>query len=92
MSIADRPGLAPGMVGGFIAANGGFYGSEAGAGFIRGLLPVSWRVMLHLLLKGSRFLARCSPIMPIIVIPVLASLVVGLIFVFVIGAPGCGSV
>ena len=24
MSIADRPGLAPGMVGGFIRANGGF--------------------------------------------------------------------
>lgn len=65
MSIADRPGLAPGMVGGFIAANGSFYGSEAGAGFIGGLLPVSWRVMLHLLLKGSRFLGRCSRLCPL---------------------------
>lgn len=26
MSIADRPGLAPGMVGGYIAMNGSFYG------------------------------------------------------------------
>ncbi|MBY6273126.1 MAG: PTS mannose transporter subunit IIABC, partial [Bacillaceae bacterium] len=34
VSIADRPGLVPGMIGGYIAANGSFYGSEAGAGFI----------------------------------------------------------
>ncbi len=31
MSIADRPGFAPGMVGGFLAANGG-------AGFLGGLI------------------------------------------------------
>jgi len=33
-SIADRPGLAPGMVGGYIANHGELYGSEAGAGFL----------------------------------------------------------
>ena len=38
MSIADRPGLAPGMIGGYIAANGHLYNSEAGAGFIGGIL------------------------------------------------------
>ena len=34
MSIADKPGLVPGMIGGAIAADGSLYGSEAE--------PVSW--------------------------------------------------
>src|SRR5699024_9434221 len=37
-SIADRPGLAPGIIGGFIAVNGSFYGTEANAGFIGGII------------------------------------------------------
>src|SRR5699024_9932121 len=37
-SIADRPGLAPGIIGGFIAVNGSFYGTEADAGFIGGII------------------------------------------------------
>ncbi|ANY72725.1 PTS mannose transporter subunit IIABC [Paenibacillus ihbetae] len=87
MSIADRPGLAPGMVGGFIAANGSFYGSEAGAGFIGGIIAGFLAGYAALAIKRLKVPRSLQPIMPIIVIPVLASLVVGLIFVFVIGAP-----
>lgn len=87
MSIADRPGLAPGMVGGFIAANGSFYGSEAGAGFIGGIIAGFLAGYVALAIKKIKVPRSLQPIMPIIVIPVLASLVVGLIFVFVIGAP-----
>ena len=39
-SIADKPGLVPGMIGGAIAADGSFYGSEAGAGFIGGIIEI----------------------------------------------------
>ncbi|MFE0558556.1 fructose-specific PTS transporter subunit EIIC [Paenibacillus sp. NPDC058910] len=87
MSIADRPGLAPGMVGGFIAANGSFYGSEAGAGFIGGIIAGFLAGYVALAIKKIKVPRSLQPIMPIIVIPVLASLVVGLIFVFVVGAP-----
>lgn len=87
MSIADRPGLAPGMVGGFIAANGSFYGSEAGAGFIGGIIAGFLAGYVALAIKRIKVPRSLQPIMPIIVIPILASLVVGLIFVFVIGAP-----
>ncbi|MGE7825754.1 fructose-specific PTS transporter subunit EIIC [Paenibacillus sp. NPDC093718] len=87
MSIADRPGLAPGMVGGFIAASGSFYGSEAGAGFIGGIIAGFLAGYVALAIKRIKVPRSLQPIMPIIVIPVLASLVVGLIFVFVIGAP-----
>ncbi|MGG4108159.1 PTS fructose transporter subunit IIABC [Paenibacillus lautus] len=87
MSIADRPGLAPGMVGGFIAANGSFYGSEAGAGFIGGIIAGFLAGYVALAIKKIKVPRSLQPIMPIIVIPVLASLIVGLIFVFVVGAP-----
>ncbi|MEK3949679.1 PTS fructose transporter subunit IIABC [Paenibacillus sp. FSL H7-0703] len=87
MSIADRPGLAPGMIGGFIAANGSFYGSEAGAGFIGGIIAGFLAGYVALGIRKIKVGRALQPIMPIIIIPVLASLIVGLIFVFVIGAP-----
>ncbi|WP_179033322.1 PTS fructose transporter subunit IIABC [Paenibacillus kribbensis] len=87
MSIADRPGLAPGMIGGFIAANGSFYGSEAGAGFIGGIIAGFLAGYVALGIRKMKVGRALQPIMPIIIIPVLSSLIVGLIFVFVIGAP-----
>ncbi|BCB05839.1 PTS fructose transporter subunit IIABC [Bacillus sp. KH172YL63] len=86
-SIADRPGLAPGVVGGYIAANGSFYGSEAGAGFIGGIIAGFLAGYVALYIKKIKVPKAIQPIMPIIIIPVLASLIVGLAFVFLIGAP-----
>ncbi|WP_270181229.1 fructose-specific PTS transporter subunit EIIC [Alkalihalobacillus sp. CinArs1] len=86
-SIADRPGLAPGVIGGFIAANGSFYGSEAGAGFIGGIIAGFLAGYVALAIKKIKVPKSVQPIMPIIIIPVLASLIVGLAFVFIIGAP-----
>ncbi|MGL5335033.1 MAG: fructose PTS transporter subunit IIA, partial [Enterovibrio sp.] len=37
-AIADRPALAPGLIGGWIANNGSFYGAEAGTGFIGAII------------------------------------------------------
>src|SRR5699024_3648610 len=37
-SIADRSGLAAGIIGGFIAVNGSFYSTEADVGFIGGII------------------------------------------------------
>ncbi|WP_027955083.1 PTS fructose transporter subunit IIABC [Halobacillus kuroshimensis] len=87
MSIADRPGLAPGMVGGYIAMNGSFYGSEAGAGFLGGIIAGFLAGYIALWIKKIKVPSVVQPIMPIIVIPVLASLAVGLIFVTIVGAP-----
>ncbi|OZQ62610.1 PTS mannose transporter subunit IIABC [Paenibacillus sp. VTT E-133280] len=87
MSIADRPGLVPGMVGGFIAANGSFYGSEAGAGFIGGIIAGFLAGYVALGIKKMKVPKALKPIMPIIIIPIFTSLIVGLIFVFLIGSP-----
>ncbi|CQR47292.1 PTS system mannose-specific EIIBCA component [Paraliobacillus sp. PM-2] len=86
-SIADRPGLAPGMIGGFIAANGSFYGSEAGAGFLGGIIAGFLAGYIALWIKKIKVPKMVQPIMPIIIIPVLSSIIVGLAFVLLIGAP-----
>ncbi|WP_458118957.1 fructose-specific PTS transporter subunit EIIC [Paenibacillus sp. Z6-24] len=86
-SIADRPGIAPGVIGGFIAANGSFYHSESGAGFIGGIVAGFLAGYVALGIKKLKVPRALQPIMPIIIIPILASLVVGLVFVYLIGAP-----
>ncbi|WP_019637166.1 fructose-specific PTS transporter subunit EIIC [Paenibacillus fonticola] len=86
-SIADRPGLAPGIIGGFIAANGSFYGSEAGAGFIGGIIAGFLAGYVALWIKKWKVPKALAPIMPIIIIPVLASLIVGLAFINILGGP-----
>lgn len=87
VSIADRPGLAPGIIGGFIAANGSFYGSEAGAGFIGGIIAGFLAGYVALAIKNIKVPKALLPIMPIIIIPIFASLIVGLAFIYIIGAP-----
>ncbi|KMN42264.1 PTS fructose transporter subunit IIABC [Bacillus sp. LK2] len=86
-SIADKPGLVPGMIGGYIAATGSFYGSESGAGFLGGIIAGFLAGYVALGIKKIKVPKAIQPIMPIIIIPVFASLVVGLAFIFIIGAP-----
>lgn len=84
-SIADRPGLAPGIIGGYIAANGSFYGSEAGAGFLGGIVAGFLAGYVALWIKKWKVPKAITPIMPIIIIPVLSSLIVGLAFIYLLG-------
>ncbi|MFJ7724634.1 fructose-specific PTS transporter subunit EIIC [Neobacillus sp. NPDC097160] len=87
VSIADRPGLVPGMIGGYIAANGSFYGSEAGAGFIGGIIAGFLAGYVALGIKKIKVPKAVQPVMPIIFIPILSSVIVGLLFIYVIGNP-----
>lgn len=87
VSIADRPGLVPGMIGGYIAANGSFYGSEAGAGFIGGIIAGFLAGYVALAIKKIKVPKAVQPVMPIIFIPIISSVIVGLLFIYVIGAP-----
>lgn len=89
-SIADRPGLVPGIIGGFIAADGAFYGSEAGAGFIGGIITGFLAGYVALWLKKLKVPKAMQSVMPIIFIPIISSLIVGLLFILLIGQPIAG--
>ncbi|MFE2679978.1 PTS fructose transporter subunit IIC, partial [Streptomyces hygroscopicus] len=86
-AIADRPALVPGMVGGWIAAHGELYDSEAGAGFIGAIVTGFLAGYLVLWIKRIRVPKFVQPIMPIIVIPIVATSALGLFFIHVLGEP-----
>ena len=90
MSIADRPGLVPGMVGGYIAAHGEFYSSEAGAGFLGGIIAGFIAGYVAKWIKSWKVPKMVQPIMPILIIPILASVVVSAVFIFILGKPVAG--
>ncbi|ADV67565.1 PTS fructose-like transporter subunit IIB [Deinococcus maricopensis] len=80
-SIADRPGLAPGLVGGFLAGTtgSGFLGGIA-AGFIAGYL-VKW------LNRSIRLPRTLEGLKPTLLLPLLGTLGVGLLMIYVVGTP-----
>lgn len=86
-AIADRPGLAPGMIAGWVAMDGSFYGSESGAGFIGAILTGFAAGYVAKWLKGIKVPKFVAPIMPIIVIPLVTTVVVCGAFIKVIGPP-----
>ncbi|GHI07233.1 PTS fructose transporter subunit IIC [Streptomyces cellostaticus] len=86
-AIADRPALVPGMIGGWIANTGALYDSQAGAGFIGAIVTGFLAGYLVLWIKKVRVPRFVQPVMPIIVIPVVATTALGLFFIYVIGKP-----
>ncbi|ENM5905800.1 PTS sugar transporter subunit IIA [Vibrio mimicus] len=86
-AIADRPALAPGLIGGWIANNGSFYGAEAGTGFIGAIvagLLVGYFVKWITSINYHKFI---QPLVPIMIAPITGSLFIAGLFIFVIGAP-----
>jgi PTS system fructose-specific IIC component len=79
-AIADRPGLVPGFVGGSIAAaiGTGFLGGIA-TGFLAGYLAL-W-LATRKVPKGVR------GIMPVVVIPLVSTLVTGAAMILILGPP-----
>lgn len=78
--IADRPGLVPGFVGGSVSVlvGAGFLGGLV-TGFVAGFLALwisRWKVP-----KGVR------GVMPVVVVPLLSSLITGFLMFVVIGQP-----
>ncbi|NWN96350.1 MAG: PTS sugar transporter subunit IIA [Bacillus sp. (in: Bacteria)] len=80
MSIGDRPGLMPGMVGGLMAvnSNAGFLGGLA-AGFLAGYIVV----FLKKLFRGMP--RSLEGLKPILLYPILSLFIVGTLMYFIIG-------
>ncbi|VXC80677.1 fused fructose-specific PTS enzymes: IIBcomponent; IIC components [Pseudomonas sp. 8Z] len=83
-SIADRPGLAPGMIGGLLA-------STLGAGFIGGIVAGFLAgYSAKAIARWVRLPESLEALKPILIIPLLASLVTGLVMIYVVGSPVAG--
>ncbi|MQR96082.1 PTS fructose transporter subunit IIABC [Fictibacillus phosphorivorans] len=82
MSIADRPGFAPGMVGGFMAASGG-------AGFLGGLIAgfLAGYLVLGLKKLFSSLPQSLEGIKPVLLYPLFGILLTGLIMMFIVIEP-----
>lgn len=80
-SIADRPGLTPGLIGGMLAVStgAGFLGGII-AGFLAGYVAKAISSKLHLP-------QSMEALKPILIIPLVASLITGLIMIYVVGTP-----
>lgn len=83
-SIADRPGLTPGLIGGMLAMS-------TGAGFIGGIIAGFLAGYVARLISGKlRLPPSMEALKPILIIPLLSSLVVGLAMIYLIGKPVAG--
>ncbi|MCV9879999.1 PTS fructose transporter subunit IIBC [Brenneria izbisi] len=80
-SIADRPGLTPGLVGGMLAVS-------TGAGFLGGIIAgflagyVARAISNKLILPQSM-----AALKPILIIPLFATLITGLVMIYIVGTP-----
>ena len=80
-SIADRPGIAPGLVGGMLAQNlgAGFLGGIV-SGFLAGYFTkfLSDKIRLPATLEGLK---------PVLILPFLSTITIGLLMIYVIAPP-----
>ncbi len=78
--IAGRPGIAPGFVGGAISAT-------LGAGFLGGIFTGLLAGVVALWLSNRKVPRWLAGLMPVVVIPLVTTLIVGGLMYFLIGAP-----
>jgi PTS system fructose-specific IIC component len=79
-AMADRPGIVPGLVGGLVAR-------EIGAGFLGGLIAGLFAGWLVNQLKKTPVRGTLQRMMPILVYPIIGTLVVGVVMLLVVGEP-----
>lgn len=82
-SMADRPGIAPGAIGGFLA-------NQIGAGFLGGIVAGLLAGVTVFYLKKIKVPAVMRSVMPIFVIPLVGTFIVGGLMMWVLGTPMAG--
>lgn len=81
-SIADKPGLAPGMIGGFMAMNGG-------SGFLGGMLAgfLGGYVTRFISQRTRKVPHTYQGLISVLLIPLLATFIVGFVMFFILDTP-----
>jgi PTS system fructose-specific IIC component len=79
-AMADRPGIVPGIVAGLLAV-------AVGAGFLGGLIGGLLAGAITLAILQIRVPHALAGVMPVVIIPLVTALIMGVIMVVVIGQP-----
>ncbi|MCD6577420.1 MAG: PTS fructose transporter subunit IIC [Anaerolineaceae bacterium] len=79
-SMADRPGIAPGFVGGMVA-------NRIGAGFLGGLAAGFFAGWVVSEIKKIKLPQSIKSLMPVIFIPLFGTAIVGLVMFYIVGPP-----
>ncbi len=80
-AIGDRPALAPGFIGGWIANNGSFYDASAGTGFI-GAIVAGLLVGYFVRWVATRnYHKMVQPLVPILIAPITGTLFIAGLFI-----------
>lgn len=79
-AMADRPGIAPGVVGGLVA-------NELGAGFLGGIAAGLLAGAAVILLKRIPIPGNLARLMPVLFYPLVGSLIVGGLMILLVGEP-----
>ena len=85
-AIADRPGIAPGFAMGAIAIDLGGFGTPQ-SGFLGGIIGGVLAGVLAHWIASWKVKAWARGLMPVLVIPLLATLISGFVMVVVLGKP-----
>ncbi|MBC3185394.1 PTS sugar transporter subunit IIA [Corynebacterium sp. zg-331] len=79
-ALANRPGIAPGFVGGALSV-------ALGAGFIGGLVTGILAGLIAMWIGSWRVPRWVASLMPVVIIPLLSSMIVGLAMFLLLGKP-----
>jgi fructose PTS system EIIBC or EIIC component len=85
-AIADRPGIAPGFVMGALAVDLGGFGTPQ-TGFLGGIIGGVLAGVIAAWIGGWRIPAWMRGLMPVLIIPLLTTLLAGFVMVVVLGKP-----
>lgn len=86
-SIADKPAIAPAMIGAYIANDPEFLGTETGGGFIAAIIVAFIVGYFVKALKKIKWPKILQPLTGIMIIPFISTLFIMIIVLFLIGQP-----
>lgn len=86
-SIADKPAIAPAMIGAYIANDAEFLGTQTGGGFLSAILVA---FLVGYMVKGLKMISWpkiLQPLLAIMIIPLIATLAITIVVLFLLGQP-----
>lgn len=86
-SIADKPAIAPAMIGAYIANDAGFLGTETGGGFLSAILVAFIVGYFVKELKKIKWPKLLQPLVPIMILPLIATFFITIVVKYMIGGP-----